>query len=565
MRILFFILVFQFSLFSQERYPKDYFQSPLDIPLQLSGTYGELRNNHFHSGMDFRTNRQEGLNVFAAADGYVSRIKISTFGYGKATYVTHPNGFTTVYAHLLKAAPDIEKYIKAKHYELKSFEIDVFPKPDELPVVKGKLLAFSGNTGGSGGPHLHFEFRDTKTEFTINPLLFGYDQFLKDTRQPVLLGILAYPLDENGIVNYSQEPVEVNLVQQKDGSYLASKVLSSGAIGFGVHTHDVSDGSYGKNGVYKIQSTLNGKPSFGVQFDTFSFDETRHINYYIDYKRYKKTTQRYQKLFVKNPYELSLVQNNPTTGIIDVQPNMNYSYKIIIEDFNKNKTTVTIPIQHAVMQPKILKKESKSIYKIKHTNEHSYVKDSVSVYIPELTFYEDTTVDFEISDGVIQFGTNDIALRSNLTLSIEAKGIPEKELSKYFIATLEGTKKSYNKTYLKDKTFKLYTRNLGKFALVKDVVAPKITPIQFKEAQWMSTQKVMEFTISDDLSGIQSYNGYLNGEWILFEYDYKTQKLTHDFSDNVVKEGRNDLKLIVVDNVGNSTIFETHFFRTQKP
>ncbi len=565
MRVLVVLMLFQISLFSQERYPKDYFQSPMAIPLQLSGTYGELRTNHFHSGIDFRTNQQEGLAVLAAADGYVSRIKISAFGFGKALYVTHPNGFTTVYAHLLKMEPTIEHYIKMQHYKAQSFEIDVFLKPTDLPVKKGELIAYSGNTGGSGGPHLHFEIRDSKTEFTLNPLLFGFDRFLKDTKAPVLLGVLAYPLHENGLVNYSQEPIEINLVQQKDGSYLASKVIANGPIGFGIHTHDVSDGSYGKNGVYRIETTLNGKSFFGVQFDTFSFDETRHINHFIDYSRYKKTNQRFQKLFVQQPFELSLVQKKPTQGIVEVEPNRIYFYKILIEDFHKNKTTVTIPIQYGEMVPKILKKKPQGSYHIKYKKEHNFTRDSVAVFVPELTFYEDTVVDFEVSKGVVQFGSSATALRSNFTLTIEAKGIPEKTLPFYFIASVEGSKMTYNKTYLKDRTFKVFTRNLGKFALVKDVVSPKVTPIGFKEGQWLSSQNMLAFLISDDLSGIQSYNGYLNGQWVLFEYDYKTQKITHQFSDAIVKEGKNELKLVVVDNVGNSTIFETHFFRTQKP
>ncbi|WP_321540762.1 M23 family metallopeptidase [Flavobacterium piscinae] len=202
-------------VFSQNQYPKEDFIPPLDIPLSLSGTFGELRSNHFHSGIDFRTQQKEGLNVIAVADGFVSRIKISTFGYGKAIYITHPNGYTSVYGHLLKTSPKIDAYLKKQHYALESFEIDIFPKPEDLIVKQGEIIALSGNTGGSGGPHLHFEYRDTKTEKIINPFFFGLDTKVKDTRIPVINEIVVYPLSEDGLVNQSQIPIQIPISQRK--------------------------------------------------------------------------------------------------------------------------------------------------------------------------------------------------------------------------------------------------------------------------------------------------------------------------------------------------------------
>ena len=204
MRILLLFLFFFNLSFGQTDYPKDYFIPPIDIPLLLSGDFGELRSNHFHTGLDFKTQQKEGLNVYASADGFISRIKISSFGYGKAIYIDHPNGFTTVYGHLSKANPIIEAYLKQIHYKEKSFEIEIFPKPNELVVKKGEIIAFSGNTGGSGGPHLHFEFRDTKTEKIINPMFFGFDKKIIDTKFPVINSLIAYPIDENAVINTSQ-------------------------------------------------------------------------------------------------------------------------------------------------------------------------------------------------------------------------------------------------------------------------------------------------------------------------------------------------------------------------
>lgn len=565
MKALFFILSAVNVLFGQDNYPKDYFRSPLDIPLLTSGTFGELRTNHFHSGIDFRTQRKEGLSVYAAADGYVSRIKISTFGYGKAIYITHPNGFTTVYGHLLKATPVIEEYIKNQQYKEKSFELDFFPIINEVPVKKGEVIALSGNSGGSFGPHLHYEFRDTETEKIINPFYFGLSNEFEDTRPPVIEGLLVYPMDDNAVVNASKQPVLVNLVLQKDGSYLSSSIKANGTIAFSLQTYDLSNNNYGKNGVFSIQTYVNGNSNFSIKFDTFSFDETRHVNNYIDYERFVKTKQKFQKLFIETPFDLSLISKNQSNGLINIQPNINYTYKIEVTDFHQNKTIIYVPIQFSNAKATIVPIDKKSNYFVKYKNEHQYIKDSVSVFIPEDTFYKDTFIDFEVTNGIVKIGSPTIAIKKNISISIPNSTIREEERSKYFIASVNGSKFDYNKTYLKGKNFTLYTRNLGEFVLTKDSIAPVIKPLNFEEGKWMSLLPALEVTISDDFSGIQSYNGFLNNQWILFEYDFKTNKLTHDFADKVVIEGRNELKVIVVDNVGNSTIFETHFFRSQKP
>lgn len=553
--------LFAVTVLQAQDYPADYFRSPLDIELSVSGTFGELRSNHFHSGIDFRTQMKEGLPVYATADGYVSRIKISTFGYGKAIYITHPNGYTTVYGHLQKANGKVEEYIKQHHYLKKSYEIEFFLAAGDLPVKKGEIIAFSGNTGGSGGPHLHYEFRDTKTEHIINPMFFGLDKDIKDIKSPVVNGLMVYPVGENAVVNQSQEPVIVSLSQQKDGTYLASKVLANGQIGFAVNTHDLSANNYGKNGVYAISVHLNGKKKFDVNFDTFSFDESKHINYYIDYEQFKRTGNRFQKLFYKKSYGLSLVNKSSDNGIIEVLPNITQNCIIEIVDFHNNKTIINIPVQYSNQEPKILKKEKQTPYKIKSSTDHNFAKENISVYIPENTFYEDCAVDFDIKGEVITIGSKYIPIQKNIRISIDK---PQDDPEKYFIASVDGKAINYIKTTFKNGKFTASSRNLGDFKLLKDNVPPKITPLQFEAGKWMSNQKHLEFTISDDLSGIASYNAYLNGEWILMEYDYKTKKLTHDFADGVVIEGRNDLKLIVTDNVGNSTIFESHFFRSQK-
>jgi len=564
MRFYLFTLLFAGSLFAQMDYPKDYFRSPLDIPMQLSGNFGELRPNHFHAGFDLKTLQKEGLNVYAVADGYVSRIKISTFGNGKAIYITHPNGYTSVYGHLQRAAGEIEDFIKKTHYVEQSFEIEMYLKPDQLVVKKGQLIALSGNTGASEGPHLHFEFRDNVTEYIINPMLFGFDKMLKDTKKPLLSNIYVYPLDDKTIVNQSKRPLLLNLILKKDGTYQSDKVVTNGKIGFGINAFDYDDVSYNKNGVYKVQSFYNGAPNFGYQFDTYSFDEMRYVNALIDYSRYKKTQQRVQKLFMNNPYKLSIIKTDKTNGVIAVASNLTALYRIEVSDFYGNLTTVSIPIKQEALTTIIDKEPISSKYLVKANNDSNFSKENMSVFFPAGTFYEDFYLNFDVKNDTLFLHDDTVPAHTNFTISIEDSKYTETQREKLFLASINGQKSTYIPSYRKDNVFTAKVKTLGKFALVLDTIPPVISIAKPVEGKWLSDKKLLQFSISDALSGIKSYNGYLNGKWILFEYDNKTRKITHDFTDGIVAEGRNDLKIIVIDNMGNSTIFETHFFRSQK-
>src|SRR5690606_21178437 len=303
--ILFFLFFTSTILSAQNNYPQDYFGSPLEIPLILSGNFAELRSNHFHSGLDLKTQQRIGLKVLAAADGYVSRIKIQHYGYGKTLYVTHPNGYTTVYAHLSEYSSIIEAYVKKHQYEVESYEIEMFPATGELLVSKGELIAYSGNTGGSGGPHLHFEIRD-KDELPMNPLLFGYD--IKDTSKPVISSLYVYPLGEGSSVNNSLRRQKLKLTLLKNGDYGAESVTALGDIGFAINTFDRQDLAANANGVYNIQTFINGSQNFEVDFRKFSFDETNRLNRFIDYEHFKTAKERIQKLFNDNN-DLSILKS----------------------------------------------------------------------------------------------------------------------------------------------------------------------------------------------------------------------------------------------------------------
>ena len=561
MRFSVFFLLLSMSAISQVEYPKDYFRSPLDIPMQLSGNFGELRPNHFHAGFDLKTQQKEGLNVYAVADGYISRIKISTFGNGKAIYINHPNGYTSVYGHLKTANGAIEKYIKSTHYKEKNFEIEMFFKPDEMLVKKGQIIGFSGNTGSSEGPHLHFEFRDSKTEFVINPMLFGYDKLSKDTKKPTISGVYVYPLNANTTVNRAKRPVLLNLSLQKDGSYVADKVVANGLVGFGISTYDTDDVSFNNNGIYKVQSFYNGKPNFGYEFNTYSFDEMRYINALIDYGRYKKMQQRVQKLFMTTPYNLSIIKTDEDKGLLQVSPNLASVYRIEVSDFFGNKRTVSIPVQYDTLPTVISKELVQSNYFIKANKDSNFALGNMSVFFPAGTFYDDFEFNFAVKNETLVLHDDTVPAHTNFTVTMEDSKSTEAQKEKMFIGRIDGKKINYNSTYRKGNVFTAKVKILGNYALVTDTVAPKITIASPIEGKWISAQKTIQVLINDELSGIKSYNGYLNGNWILMEYDNKTRKLTHFFEDGIVAEGANELKVVVIDNVGNSTTFETRFFR----
>jgi hypothetical protein len=559
MKYPFLLFLISFLCFGQE-YPKDYFISPLDIPLDVSGAFGELRSNHFHAGLDLKTFGKTGLPVYAVADGYVSRIKISTWGYGKAVYINHPNGYSTVYGHLETTNGKIEETINKRHYSEKSFEIELFFKPSELPVKKGDVIAFSGNSGGSGGPHLHFEFRDTKTENIINPLLFGYDKFMLDKYKPKVNNIMVYPLNDTIAINNEFKSQIISLSINDDGNYVTNKIYTNGAIGFSLNAFDNMTNPYNKNGIYKVSTFVNGVPYFSYKFDTFSFDESKHINYFIDYFRYKNLGQRFQKMFIDKDYPLNLVSQNKKDGILKVQPSSSYTYKIIVEDFSKNASIIEIPVVFKVAD--LSKKDAEKLdKKIKAKNDYVFEEGKWTINFPDNTFYEDFRMNMKVSDDILYLHEDEIPVKNSFTISYDISNLDADTKSKSFIAYIDGKDIDYVKSYIKGNVINAKVKKLGNYKVVQDTIAPRIFAPNFSEGKIIDTYKTISIKISDNLSGIDSYKASLNGNWILMEYDYKTKTLVHNLSDKKYVIGKNDFKLVVTDEMNNSTTFESYFYK----
>jgi len=548
-------------LYSQTNYPKDYFINPLKIPLVLSGTFGELRSNHFHAGLDIKTQQVEGLNVLSSADGYVSRISVSLWGYGNALYITHPNGYTTVYGHLKKFSPKITAYVKKRQYQKESFEIRLYPKSGELNVSKGEIIAFSGNSGSSGGPHLHFEIRDVKANI-INPMFFGIK--IPDHKSPTIQKSFAYSKNDSSQVNRSNKPVELILKRQKNGDLLANKVYAYGQIGIGIDAYDRLDGAINKNGLYDLKMSVNGKEIFQFKADKFSFSESRYINSYIDYERFSRMKQRVQKCFVDHQANnLSLYKTLLDKGFFTIKDSLDYQVTVSAKDFQGNETLLTIPIRGRKDTIAIVKKIEKTPYYFK-TGQINSIKDSIiQVSFPKNAFYEDFYFDYSYKNGVAKLHNNTVPVHKKFSLSFDVSKYPENEIKYMYIAR----KNKYGKLYYvatKHKDHRLTTssiKDLGEYILNSDKDKPKITPIGFKENQSLNKSSYLQVKISDKGSGIKSYRGEIDGKWVLMEYKPKKGRLIYNFNNNQLSGTNHTLKIIVKDNVNNSTTFTSTFNR----
>lgn len=559
-KLLLLFLLCTCSLFAQNPYPQDYFRSPLDISLVLAGTFAELRSNHFHSGLDIKTQRKSGLKIYGIADGYVSRIKIAHFGYGKALYVTHPNGYTSVYAHLQKFSPEIEAYIKAQQYKKESFQIELFPKPEVLKIRKNDIIAYSGNSGSSSGPHLHFEIRDN-AERPINPMLFGIE--IKDSTKPIISSVYAYPIGDSSHINGSNKKQKLRLIPQSNGNYKIEELKAYGTIGFSLATIDRQDLAANKNGVYNISTYYNGLQNFEIDFKRFSFAETKHINRLIDYEHYKSQKQRLQRLFLKKNNPLSLYDNIIDNGYIRINDSTASVYKVKIKDYEGNETELAIDIKGSNILPNDLEYVNITPHYILANEETRLEEGHYSIHFPKGTFYDDFFMDFSVNNDTLTLHKPVTPVLKTFTIAYDISKYNKADVDQLYIAELVGWNNfpSYSRTKRKGTTLSTRTKDLGTYVLASDTDVPVIKPQNFKNGSWLSKYRFLKLKITDKTTGISNYRATVNGKWILMEYDYKTKTLTHDFNDGIVTEIKNNLKVIVTDNVGNSTTFEALFYR----
>lgn len=549
------------QIFSNNKYPITYFRQPLDIvPPALAGSFGEIRGNHFHSGIDFRTNQREGYPVYAVADGYISRIRIQNSGFGQALYINHPNGFTSVYGHVQRFAPKIASIAKNLEYEKKSFEIDEFPNEFLIPVRKGEIIAWSGNRGSSGGPHLHFEIRDTKTEETINPQFFGID--IPDNIPPVIYSLYAYRL--NGKVFNENTPKQAIAITGANGNYKATApVTLSGEVGFGVVTTDRHNGLSGTNGVYSIQLEVDGKMVFTSALERFAFEDSKGINSHIDYPTFLNTKRSIQKSFVDPGNPLGIYSNLVNGGRINFNDGKIHQLNYIITDSKGNASNLLFSVSAGNAEAIPPTPPSGIIYPFNKVNEFN--ADEVKIIFPLGTLYSDLNFTYKKLpkqvgnswSAVHQIHNRYTPLHIGFDLWIKADMLPENLRVKALIVNANGSSQGgiFDNGFIK-----ATPKNFGSFYIAVDTIAPRIVPVNISEGKNMASLSKIFFKISDNLSGIKSFNGYLDGKWILMEFDTKTATLWHSFDERTTT-GKHTLELVVADMKDNTKRYSVSFFK----
>ena len=556
-------LLFSTTLLGQKKYPKNYFRNPVDIPIILAGTFGELRSNHFHAGIDIKTQRKEGLPIYAVADGYVSRIKVALWGYGKVIYVDHPNGYTSVYAHLSKFGNGIEEYVKSIQYKKEAYETgNIFPKKEQIPVKKGQVIAYSGSTGGFVAPHLHYEIRDTKTEKIINPLLFGMK--VKDSISPKIKGLFVYPLADSARINNGTTKSLLPFKKLKEHLFTTNRITANGAIGFGINVHDLLNGATNKNGVYSIQMNVNGKNVYHHTLETFSFKESKYINLLIDYPSYIKYRAKYQKTHKVKGNTLSIYKNIIGNGVVNIKKGFSYVIDIVVADFKGNKTTLKIPVKGVKGTTSFKKQKDTTAYKISTQKFHKWSKKGVTIAFPKNTFYNDMYIDFKVDSTLVSVHNPAIPLNKSFTLTFDVSNYSEKERNQMYIAYVNAKKyTSYQNTRKKKDIFYTTSKKLGTYTLKSDTIKPRVSLHNFKSGNWISKHNNIIAKISDNETGIKSYRATLDGAWILMEYDLKKKQIVYQFKDKKLVGAKHVLKIEVEDQVGNTNILDATFYKKE--
>ena len=558
--LILFTIFLELVTYAQHSYPKNYFDAPLKIPIILSGTFGELRSNHFHSGIDIKTQKKEGVPIYAPADGFVSRIKVSQYGFGKALYLNHPNGYTTVYAHLQKFSDSIQNYVKSKQYKKQQYAIgSLFPKPITFPIKKGQIIGYTGNTGSSGGPHLHYEIRDTKTEHIINPFLFNLT--VGDSIPPTVTQLMVYPLSENARVNNFAKKTVLKLKEVKKGEFITNRLYATGTIGFGIHVFDRLNKAQNKNGIYSLEMKVNGNRVYYHDVETFSFAESKFINLLIDYAYYKKFRKRIQKTYKVKANRLSLYEDLVNNGTIRIKENTNYIVEIICSDFHKNRTRINIPVK-GVKSNAIITPIDTTDYRIIATEFNKFKHQYVTVAFPKNTFYEDCFIDFTVENDIVNIHNPTIPLNKRYTLTFDTSHLSDLQKKQVYIANSNNTDyPKYVTTKKKDDKVYTSTKVLGKYTLRFDATQPTITLVNFTDSQSIPKHKILQVKIEDKETGIGNYRATLDGDWILMEYNHKKGLLTYDFNDKKLVGSKHTVNIVVSDRVGNTSTLNATFFK----
>ncbi len=570
--LLFFVL-FAFSFSnphsSGKDYPQDYFGSPVGHTPLISGTFGELRPNHFHSGIDIKSKHGKiGDPLYATATGTVSRLKVQASGYGKAIYLDHPNGYTTVYAHLHKFPDEIEKYIKEKQYENESFFVDLYPPAGTFDFDKGDVVGIMGNTGRSSGPHIHYEIRNTATEEPINPLLFGFR--VKDNIAPKIHQIKVYSLNDK---HEEQQGIIKNTVKGKSGIYYVggdTLKMDAWRIGIGVKTYDHMNGTSNWNGVYAIETYVDDALFHKTEFEKFHFDNTRYINSHTDYREKLLNKAWFNRCYRMPGNDIPMYPTMENDGVFPISSK---ARKITIKvfDANGNVSELVFWVKRKATE-QAAENDDFFNYSLPHHQENFISRNDLMLNFPEGTFYENLYLKYSSSpDSSSNTFSNahhihhkKLPLHKWYKIGIRAKNIPDNKKDKAFIALCDGNKKpiSHGGRWEGD-LLVAKSRDLGDYCIMIDETPPKITPLIFKKN--MKGYSKMQFKVSDNFKTSRNldaytWKGYIDDKWVLFVPNSTETVITHRFEKDL-PSGEHIFRLELRDERGNISIFERTFLR----
>lgn len=560
MRILSILLLSAvlFGFSDPNDYPQDYFRSPLsNSVLLLSGTFGELRPNHFHAGIDIKA--KVGDPLFAAAEGYVAKIEIDKSGYGKALYIAHPNGFTTLYAHMNNFTPEIDQFVKQMQYAQKEFEMELELLPHQFVFKKGDKIGAVGLTGATLGPHLHFEVHDTETDDPINPLLFGFKVY--DNRPPIMQQLKVYQLNEKHQILQDQ----LKSLTGGGNAYGISGdtiIVHSTEVGFGLKAYDPMDNVSNRNGIYEMSVFQDDSLVYQFNMERFPDEDTRYLNAHLDYAERLDGNGYFYRGYVLPHNELPIYLHKKNNGVIHLSENQTTSIAIQMEDWHGNPSTLRFVVKRnpSENQQKVVDYD----YIIPHYEETIIEDGDLELFFPVGIFYEDLYLKYEVQALETAFAPtyhlNDpsIPVHDYFGIAIRPNNLPDRLRAKAFICYRGRT--NCGGTWRGDQLF-AGVRALGAYTVNVDTIAPTIRPSRFRSS--MRGYSSMSFKIWDNFStagnvpGLR-YDATVDGDWILLEYDSKNALLTHHF-DGTIKRGKHQLRLVVTDALGNKQVFERTF------
>lgn len=541
-----------------QQYPQGYFRNPLDIPIMLAGNFGECRPNHFHSGLDIKTEGRENFVVRAAAEGYVSRIRMQNGGFGHALYVAHPNGYTTLYAHLNDFAPAIQKFMRSEQYRQKSWVVDLYPEADKFPVKKGDLIAYSGNTGGSTAPHLHFEIRDSKNENPVNPSLFGFDIY--DKEPPVPYNVVFYDMQRSV---YEQVPLFKTPKKKGNEYVLDTVIVSSPVIGIGIDEYDYMNGSTNTLTMYKGVLTVDGQLQSEITIDNISYDVTRYLHAFADYKTQKEKDRWVQQFFLLPGNQLTHIytQLNDLKGRLDISDGQPHAVKMDLVDAYNNSTTITFYVRYngEVLPPQNC--DNNTLFKPNAPN--GMETPNIKFAMDNKAMYDDVCFSFSEKMDAKAFSARytlhkpTVPVHSSFSLYIKPdKPIPFDQRNKIALVYNNGRgDKGIGATY-DNGWYRASVRNLGEYRLIADTNPPVITATQGKEAL-PKASRIM-FKITEAITSVDKAEAILNGKWVPLEQ--AGSLFFYTFDENCPR-GSHEIVIKATDENGNSSTLKYPFKR----